>query len=101
MFPFDPPENIRKPNISFPLIHTRTCMYQGGGGREMLGLQENQKGNLGKKRVNTTKKIGSKYFCHFARSQKVYDGLIDIGVFITLRNILCWRFFANIYHGFY
>ena len=72
-----------------------------GGGREMLGLQENQKGNLGKKRVNTTKKIGSKYFCHFARSQKVYEGLIDIGVFITLRNILCWRFFANIYHGFY
>ena len=100
MFPFDPPENIRKPNISFPLIHTRTCMYQGGG-REMLGLQENQKGNLGKKRVNTTKKIGSKYFCHFARSQKVYEGLIDIGVFITLRNILCWRLFANIYHGFY
>ena len=32
MFPFDPPENIRKPNISFPLIHTRKCMYQGGGG---------------------------------------------------------------------
>ena len=54
MFPFYPPENIRKPNISFPLIHTRTCMYQGGGRREMLGLQENQKGNIGKKRVNTT-----------------------------------------------
>ena len=85
MFPFDPPENIRKPNISFSLIQTRTWMYQGG--REMLGLQENQKGNIGKKRVNTTKKIGSKYFCDFARSQKVYEGLIDICVFITLRNI--------------
>ena len=29
MFPFDPPENIRKLNISYLLIRTRTCAYQG------------------------------------------------------------------------
>ena len=28
-FPFDLPENIRKPNISQPLIGTGTCAYQG------------------------------------------------------------------------
>ena len=29
MSPFDPLENIRKPNISYPLICTRTSAYQG------------------------------------------------------------------------
>ena len=29
LFPFDPYENIRKPNIFYPLIRTRTCAYQG------------------------------------------------------------------------
>ena len=32
MFPFDPPENIRKPNISFPLnTHTYVCVLGGKG----------------------------------------------------------------------
>ena len=29
MFSFDLSENIRKPNCSYPLIHTRTCVYLG------------------------------------------------------------------------
>ena len=29
MFPFDPPDNIKKPKISYSLIRTRTYPYQG------------------------------------------------------------------------
>ena len=45
IFPFDPPENIRKSNISYPLIRTRTCKYQG-----VRNVFMGSKRNSGKKR---------------------------------------------------
>ena len=50
MFLFDPHENIRKPKISYPLIRTRTCAYQGV---RNIGFSDafrgNQKPTLGAK----------------------------------------------------
>ena len=56
MFPFYPPENIRKPNISFPLIHTRTCMYQGGGGGGGGGAKRNVRSSGESKREHWEEK---------------------------------------------
>ena len=55
MFPFDPPANIRKPNISYPLIRTRTCAYQGEDILGFLMFSRGSKGNIGKKRVKEDK----------------------------------------------
>ena len=52
LFPFDPYENIRKPNIFYPLIRTRTCAYQGVKNIRFSDVQGGSKGNIGKKMVN-------------------------------------------------
>ena len=57
MFPFDPPANIRKPNISYPLIRTRTCAYQGEDMLGFLMFSRGSKGNIGKKRVKEDKQV--------------------------------------------
>ena len=50
IFPFDPPENIRKPNISYPLIRTRPWTYQGVRNVRLSDVFMGSKRNTGKKR---------------------------------------------------
>ena len=50
MLAFDLPGNIRKPNISYSLIRTCTCAYQGVRMLGFLMFSRGSKGNTGKKR---------------------------------------------------
>ena len=53
MFPFEPPEMIRKPNISYPLIRTHMCVYEGVRNVRFSDVFRGSEGNIAKKSVNS------------------------------------------------
>ena len=58
MFPSDPPQNIRKLNISYPLIRTRTGNQKRTLGKKGLIEQCLYEGNVNFKKVNYISGIG-------------------------------------------